>query len=299
VPRPEPWLVSYGLLGLTQAGLVPVLMPLTGPHGSAAGLTFAAFSLSGVFAPILGGWADRTSRHRDLLIWGTLGAGALFLLYDAVSASLRILFAAGAGLGAVAATTAGNVIAIQGVPEGAWESRVALLQRFISAGQVIGLVAAGLLAHSHPSDGFVFAGVALLAAGVLALVSAPSRQALRSRSMLPPRPINGGDAGASEIHHYGHHFSLQDLTAYLSVINRPMRLFLLIWLISYSAMNGFAALFPVAMIRQFRMDPILPSSAYAIGVAMSLAIYSGRALAMAAAALRAAAVRARRQQLNS
>jgi predicted MFS family arabinose efflux permease len=269
VPRPEPWLVSYGLLGLAQAGLMPVLMPLTGPHGSAAGLTFAAFSLSGVFAPILGGWADRTGRHRELLIWGTLGAGALFLLYDAVPAPLRILLAAGAGLGAVAATTAGNVIAIQGMPEGAWESRVALLQRFVSAGQVIGLVTAGLLAHTHPSDGFVFAGVVLLAAGVLALVSPPRRQ----RAMLPSQPIKGGDADVSGPYHHGHHFCWRELTAYLSVINRPMQLFLLIWLISYAAMNGFATLFPVVMVRQFGMYPILPSSAYAIGVAFSLAIY--------------------------
>jgi hypothetical protein len=232
VSRPEPWLISYGLLGLTQSGLVPVLMPLVAPRGTDAGLAFAAFSLSGVFAPILGSWADRTGRHHDLLIWGTLGAGALFLLYDAVSASLRILLAAGAGLGAVAATTAGNVIAIQGMPEDAWESRVALLQRFVSAGQVIGLVAAGLLAHTHPSDGFVFAGMALIAAGALAFVSAPNRQAPGSRFMLPPQPIKGGDAGVSGPHHQGHHVSWRALAAYLNVINRPMRLFLLFWLIS-------------------------------------------------------------------
>jgi MFS family permease len=274
VSRLEPWLVSYGLLGLTQSGLVPVLMPLVAPHGTSAGLTFAAFSLLGVFAPILGSWADGTGRHRDLLIWGTLGAGALFLLYDAVSASLRILFAVGAGLGAVAATTAGNVIAVQGMPESAWESRVALLQRFVSAGQVIGLVAAGLLARTHPNDGFVFAGAALLAAGALAFVSAPNRPAPGSRTMLLPRPIRGGDAGVSGPHHHGHHFSRRELTAYLNVINRPMRLFLLIWLISYAAMNGFATLFPVVMVRQFGMNPILPSSAYAIGVAFSLAVYS-------------------------
>jgi predicted MFS family arabinose efflux permease len=53
-----------------------------------------------------------------------------------------------------------------------------------------------------------------------------------------------------------------------------MRRFLLIWLIAYTAMNGFAVLFPVAMTREFGMDPILPSCAYAIGVAASLTIYS-------------------------
>ena len=146
--RTEAWLVSYGLLGLTQNGLLPVLMPLVAPHGGAAGLTYAAFSFLGLFAPVLGSWADRRGRHRDLLIWGSLGSGVLLLLFDEVSAPLRIMIAAGAGLGVMATTTAGNVLAIQGFPEGEWDARVALLQRFVSTGQVIGLIAAGLLAQA-------------------------------------------------------------------------------------------------------------------------------------------------------
>jgi hypothetical protein len=141
--RTELWFISYGLLGLTQNGLVPVLMPLAASHGGAAGLTYAAFSLLGVFAPFLDSWADRTGRHRDLLVWGTMSAGALLLLFDFVPEPLRILLAAGAGLGAMATTTAGNVLAIEGQSEPLWDARVALLQRYISGGQVIGLCAAG------------------------------------------------------------------------------------------------------------------------------------------------------------
>jgi hypothetical protein len=58
--RTELWFISYGLLGLTQNGLVPVLMPLAASHGGAAGLTYAAFSLLGVFAPFLGSWCSAT-----------------------------------------------------------------------------------------------------------------------------------------------------------------------------------------------------------------------------------------------
>ncbi len=272
--RTEAWLVSYGLLGLTQNGLVPVLMPLVAPHGGAAGLTYAAFSLLGLFAPGLGSWADHTGRHRDLLIWGSLGAGALLLLFDVANAPLRIIVAAGAGLGVMATTTAGNVLAIQGFAEAEWDSRVALLQRYISAGQVIGLVAAGLFARSYPSGGFVFAGVALLLAGALALVSAPGRVRRDPDEKPAPRPMVGGDAGVSGPHHRGHHVSWRELRAYLSVINRPLRRFLLVWLIAYPAMNGFATLFPVAMTREFGMDPIMPSIAYATGVAASLLLYA-------------------------
>jgi hypothetical protein len=272
--RTESWLVSYGLLGLTQNGLVPVLMPLVAVDHGTAGLTYAAFSLLGLFAPILGTWADRTGRHRDLLIWGTIGSGILLLLFDAAGFALRIVLAAGAGLGGMATTTAGNVLAIQGHPEPEWDARVALLQRYVSAGQVIGLIAAGLLAHSYPADGFVFAGVALLAAGALAIFSAPPRQPREPAERPAPKPMVGGDAGVSGPHHRGHHFSWQELRAYIAVINRPLRRFLVVWLIAYPAMNGFATLFPVAMIREFGMDPILSSGAYAIGVGGSLLLYA-------------------------
>jgi predicted MFS family arabinose efflux permease len=272
--RSKAWLVSYSLLGLTQNGLVPVLMPLVAPGGAAAGLTYAAFSLLGLFAPVLGSWADRTGRHRDLLIWGTLGAGVLLLLFNPATEQVRIILAAGAGFGVMATTTAGNVLAIQGFPEAEWDSRVALLQRYISAGQVIGLVAAGLLARGDPGDGFVVAGLALLVAGGLAMASAPGRAPRDPREKPAPRPMVGGDAGVSGPHHRGQHVTWREFTAYLSVINPTLRRFLIAWLVAYPAMNGFATLFPVAMTRQFGMDPILPSSAYAIGVAASLLLYA-------------------------
>ncbi len=272
--RSEAWFVSYGLLGLTQNGLVPVLMPLASHGGGAAGLTYAAFSLLGLFAPILGTWADRTGRHRDLLIWGTIGAGVLLLAFGPATGLLRIMLAAGAGLGVMATTTAGNVLAIQGFPDAEWDSRVAMLQRYVSAGQVIGLVTAGLLARGHPAVGFVCAGILLLVAGGLAAVSAPSRAPRHPEAKPAPRPMMGGDAGVSGPHHRGHHVSWQELGAYLSVINRKLRRFLIVWLIAYPAMNGIATLFPLAMTRQFGMDPILPSSAYAVGVAASLLLYA-------------------------
>ena len=84
----------------------------------------------------------------------------------------------------------------------------------------------------------------------------------------------GGDAGVSGPHHHGHHLSWQQLGVFLSVINRRLRRFLIGWLIAYPAMNGFATLFPVAMTREFGMAPIMPSSAYAIGVAASLLLYA-------------------------
>jgi len=276
----EGWLISYGLLGLTQNGLLPILLPLAAP-GAAAGITYAAFSFIGLFSPMLGSWADRTGRHRDLLIWGSIGSGLPLLFFNAANTPWRIAIAATAGFGAVAAMTVGNVLAIQDTAEAGWDSQVARLQRFISAGQVIGLVLAGVLAHSHPAGGFIAAGIASIAAGICGL-TAPSRRIPREPHRKPEaRPMVGGDAGAPASHHHGHRVSWQQLAASLRVINLRLRRFLIVWLIAYPAMNGVATIFPVAMTQEFGLDPVLPSSAYAIGVALSLLVYAPAGLATA------------------
>jgi hypothetical protein len=46
-----------------------------------------------------------------------------------------------------------------------------------------------------------------------------------------------------------------------------------VWLISYTAMNGVAVLSPVVITHQYAMPAILPASAYAVGVAVSLLLY--------------------------
>lgn len=266
------WLLSYGLLGLTQSGLLPLLMPLAA-RGSATGLTYAVFSLLGVCAPFLGSWADRTGRHRDLLAWGAIVAGLPLLVFNGAPEPLRILLAAVSGLGVTATTTAGNVLAIQGQLAQTWDSRVALLQRYITAGMVVGLGMAGLLARCHSSAGFTVAGVGLLAAGALAFASAPQGAPCDPSAKPAPRPMVGGDAGVSGAHSRGHHLAWPELRPYLRVIGSPLRQFLIVWLVTYPAMNGFATLFPVAIVRQFGMNPLWPSCAYAVGVAASLVLY--------------------------
>jgi MFS family permease len=271
----EAWFLSYGLLGLTQNGLVPILLPLAAQNGATAGFGYAAFALSGLLAPVLGGWADRFGRHRDLLVWGSAGAALCLLLFAVVdNAMLRLVLDAGAGLGTMAATTAGNVLAIQGHPEPEWDDRVARLQRFISAGQVVGLIAAGALAGRHSVAGFLCAGTALAAGAALGWSSAPPGQQRARHDKPPARPLVGGEAGVPSPQHHAHHVGWSQLAAFLSVINRTLRRFLIIWLIAYPAMNGIAVLFPVVMTEQFHMAAILPSTAYAVGVGVSLLLYA-------------------------
>jgi MFS family permease len=268
----ESWFFAYALLGLAQSGLAPILLPLAARGGTGSGLTYAAFALSGLAAPLFGTWADRTGRHRDLLTLGCLLAAACFGWFFFVSGGVRILLAAGAGLGAMAATTAGNVLAIQEQPEDAWDDRVARLQRFISAGQVIGLVVAGVLARTHLAIGFLFGAAALLGAAGLGAWFAPGRQMRAPHAKPAPRPLTGGEAGVISTARH-HHANARELIAHLRSLGPALRHFLVVWLIAYTFMNGIAVMFPVVMTRQFHMDPVLPSAAYALGVGLSLFAY--------------------------
>jgi predicted MFS family arabinose efflux permease len=49
--------------------------------------------------------------------------------------------------------------------------------------------------------------------------------------------------------------------------------FLAAWLVSYTATNGLSVMFAVAIVRDYHMSATLPTTAYAIGVALSLLLY--------------------------
>ena len=71
----EPWYLAYGLLGVTVAGVVPILVPLTvsrAQNAGEVGLVMAAVSLGGLTAPVWGTLADRHRLHRSLLAGGLL-----------------------------------------------------------------------------------------------------------------------------------------------------------------------------------------------------------------------------------
>jgi len=165
------------------------------------------------------------------------------------------------------------VLVIQGVDEGLWDERLADLQRIVSAGQVFGLLLAGGLAATHIRFGFLFAAVALIIAAVLAASSAPRSSVHEGAARPLPRPLVGGEAGVPGPQHNAHHFDLGELREFLGAITRPLARFLVVWLISYTAMNGVAVLFPVVMTHQYAMPAILPASAYAVGVGASLLLY--------------------------
>jgi predicted MFS family arabinose efflux permease len=272
--KTEVWFGSYLFIGLVQNGMAPILLPLASHGGTDSGLSYAAFALTGLFAPIFGSWGDAEGRHRDLLIWGsTLAAVAFLPLCILPQGLVFILLAAFAGLGITAATTAGNVLAIAGLEEDLWNGRIGLLQRVVSTGQVLGLIMAGVMAAQHRNVAFILAFAALAVAAIVAIAYAPVSPARAAHAKPLPHPAVGGEAGAPGLQQNSHHSSFTQLAAFASVISRPLAQFLLIWFISYTAMNGVAVLFPLVMTKHYGMSPIMPALTYALGVCASLLIY--------------------------
>ncbi len=59
-PWVEPWYAAYALLGISVAGMTPILLPLVvfkGGSASQVGVVMAALSLGGLSAPLWGGLA--------------------------------------------------------------------------------------------------------------------------------------------------------------------------------------------------------------------------------------------------
>lgn len=268
----EVWYIAYALLGLVQNGVAPILLPLSAKHGLDAGLTYSAFSLSGLAAPMLGAWSDRRQRHRVLLVGGLgLAAIALFLFQLVSALPGRLALAMVAGLGVIAASTVGNMFIVEVAPQAEWDQRIGALQSWISAGQVVGLILAGALALSRPRAAFEAASAVLLLGALIAWRYAPAPGEPVPRAAVAPRPAVGGEAGAT--HRQFHRISLRGLRTLLDLPSGALMRFLGVWMLSYTATNAVSAMLPVAMTHEYGTSALVPSVAYAIGIGLSLPFY--------------------------
>ncbi len=268
------WHVAYALLGFVQSGIAPILLPLSAHGGLAAGATFGAFALAGLSAPALGVWSDRTRRNRTLFVAGLL-VGGIAAALAAVLPGLgwRLLLAFAIGLGTMAASTTGTMLAVETTPRAEWDAQIGALQSWAAGGQVAGLLVAGALATTHPEAAFLAAAAALLIAGPLAWFTAPLPAASVPRGGVPPRPAPGGEAAsaspARHLHQAGHH----GIEAMRAAAASPLGHFLGVWLLSYTATNAVSVLFPVAMLHEFRANSSAAAIAYAAGIMASLMLY--------------------------
>ncbi len=140
-----PWYLAYLILGLINSGLLPFILPL-----------------------------DVASRFHDLgdvaLVIGAYNAGML------PAPVLGVLM----GFGVGAAATVAPLFVIDFAPRAEWEPRIGWLQSFNGAGQLAGLLLAGVVAAGSLAVGF------WLAAGFAALALVLGRIGLPREAQRPP-----------------------------------------------------------------------------------------------------------------
>jgi len=275
----ETWYISYALLGLAAAGLIPILLPLViSQTGGAAdiGLVMAAFSLGGLSAPIWGSLADRFRLHRQLLMAGlfetALGA-ALFPFTRSLSPHLFLAFLSSIGL--AAASTVANLFIVEVHPEQEWDSRIGWLQTFYGGGQVIGLVLAGFIGQRRPEFGLWLAG----GAGTLAII--PALIGTRRNSGVsfpqPPllaRPVHHAEWPAGSPQHLYHHLTIKALKTFFASFRSSFGLFLFAWLLSFAGSAAFFSFYPVLMQNTYGLQPGVSSAGYAAAAGLGLILYA-------------------------
>ncbi len=267
---PPRWMACYVLLGLVQAGMIPVMLPLAARPGPTAGLTYSAFAAAGIAAPFIGAWSDRRQIHRLTLAGGLAVAGiALFLHTLPGGIAQHMASAAVLGLGVSSATTVATMFIVEVEPPSRWDRQIGALQACSAGGQLAGLLLAGVLGLRHVGDAFLLGGVLLLLAVPLALAFAPAPIVKVERPSLAPRPVKG------EVAPMGTQRTLQrpTLQSLRALGHSPLAWFLAAWLVSYTASNGMSVMFAVAMVRDYHASAALPTTAYAIGVGCSLLLY--------------------------
>ncbi len=275
----ESWYISYALLGLSAAGLVPILLPLVVSRtGGAAdiGLVMAAFSLGGLTAPVWGGLADRFRLHRQLLIGGLFGSALGAVVFPfAVLFSFRIGLALLAGIGLASASTVANLFIVEVQPEPEWDARIGWLQTFYGGGQVIGLALAGVIGQTEPEFGLWLAGGIGVAATIPAVIGTRRESdILVQRRPVLSRPAHHAEWPAGSPQHLYHHLTIQGMRTLFASFRTPFGLFLMAWLFSFSGSAAFFSFYPVIMQKVYGVLPGLSSTGYALAAGLGLILYA-------------------------
>ncbi len=274
----EPWYFSYGLLGISAAGLAPILLPLAvGRQGdlTKVGLVMAVFSLGGLLAPLWGGLADRRHCYRLILIGGLVTTALGFALFPfSSSLSLQLFLAFAQGAGAVAAATVGNMLIVEAHPREEWDKRIGWLQTFYGVGQVGGLLLAGIMSQINMT-------VSLLAAGAVTMLAILPASGVRPRALtqITPRPIlvhppRHTELSAGSPQRFHHHLGSSSLEQILQPLFSRFGGFLVAWFLSFAGAAGFFSLYPVLMRQAYGVSASLSSTAFAVAAWLGLALYA-------------------------
>jgi MFS family permease len=284
-----PWYLSYLILGLITSGMLPFLLPLmvastTHDLGRIA-YVIGAYNAGLLPSPLLGLVAERYQLFRPVFFGGfillSLGLGAVT---EASALGVWISLAVVCGLGVGAVATVAPLFVVNFAPKSEWNPRIGWLQSFSGAGQLAGLLIAGLIVSGPLTYGFWLAAALSALAIVVGHLGLPSES--RPRGMrLPPlawgRLMGGFHSGPpfGGLLHHSHHLQGEALSRLLKSAGGAFGRFLSAWAAMNFGVAPFFAYYPLMMNDEHHIIPATTALLYALAAAVGIGLFvlAGRA----------------------
>jgi MFS family permease len=273
----EPWYAAYVMLAVVQGGMLPVLLPLSARDAAQAGLIIGVMNLAGLSAPFLGHLADRRGWHRRILLAGLIiVAAGLIVMPLGASIGVQMAAALALGIGFAGANTVATMFIVEVHPPTEWDGRIGALQASAAAGQVGGLLLAGLFGQPYLLAFIVAGGLVVVALPIawrtLRHVGVNVPAATPRGHVAAPAPV-GAEGCSGGVSRHVHHLSAHGLRDLLVGMETPFARLLLAWFLAFTGIGAVLTMFPLAMLRVFGAPSHVASSTYAFAAAVSLPVY--------------------------
>jgi len=276
----ELWYLAYALFGVSVAGGLPILLPLTVIRGGTAGqigLVIASMNLGSIAAPLWGELADRWRVHRALLAGGmAVTASAVGAFAFASHIGTWVLLALLLGLGSSAASTVAYMFVVEVYPKDEWSVRIGGLQTVYGLGWISGLVLAGATGRTDLRAGLLICGALTAAGAVLGwpATRTPPRLSTGRPVVDAPVPVMHVEHGPGSLSRNFHALRLETLRSLGKTLATPFGRFLGTWLLADAGGPAYYAVYPVLMQHVFQVGPARASLSYAAAVVISLFLYA-------------------------
>jgi MFS family permease len=265
--------------------LLPLMAATVGLDLERIAYVIGAYNVGLVPAPLLGALAERHKLFRPVFFGGfILLSVSLGAATEAVALATWLSLAVLCGLGAGAVATVAPLFVLSFAPKSEWDRRIGWLQSFSGAGQVAGLLIAGMIVGSSLAFGFwLCAGLSALAivVGHVGLPSDGRPHGLR----LPPlawgqlmgRFHSGPPLGG--VLHHSHHLQGEGLRQLRKSFGGKFGRVLMGWTAINFAVAPFFAYYPLMMHNSYGIAPRTTALLYAVTAAVGIGLFvaAGRA----------------------
>jgi hypothetical protein len=260
---------AFGLFNVTTGGIAGMALPLFAGDARLASVAGALLNLGiAVGAPLVAG----LSRHLSgpaVLGGSTLAAAAAFLALSVHQAALFLGAAFLVGYFTAAGLTLGTLFVMGWYAKPQWDAQVGWLQTWMGAGQVLGLVLAGLVTARLPLA--VLGALVLAGAGLWALrLPAPSPG---GTTAIPQAGLQhtARTEIAGALH--GHHLAAFRPAQWPVLRDRTLLTFLVPWALANMGSMPIFAVYPLLMHQRFGLSIAETAWTYALAALLGTGLY--------------------------